>query len=309
MNTTISNNTPLISVVICAFSMKRFDVMVEAINSILDQTYGNYEIIVVIDGNRDLRKRTDKEFENESKISIVENEKNEGPSISRNIGVSYAKGDIIAFIDDDAIAEHDWLYRINKNFLDYPEIEVYGGKLVPMYDEGSRKLPEELLWLVGCTYRGHPEKKQFVRNVISANMAVKRKVFNDIKFEKMFDGKNWKMEDTLFCIRIFMRKKDTILYDPETIVYHNVPKDRTTLKYIIERSYSEGKLKYDLSRIVQAGFADKKIFNQEQSYLNVLLRSIFVNSITLHLESAFLILMVMSSVMYGYTIRIWSYTK
>ncbi len=292
-----------ISIVICAYSLKRFEMIIDCIDSISHNDYKNYEIILVIDGNKDLKQKMDDKYKGIDNITIIENNKNEGPSVSRNRGVEIAKGDIIAFIDDDAFAEYGWLERIIKNFSDNPKIDACGGKLLPMYDEGAKMLPEELLWTVGCTYKGHPVERQFVRNVISANMAVRKKVFKDIKFEKMFDGKNWKMEDTLFGLRLSMRRKDAILYDPDMIVHHNVSRDRTKLKYIIERSYSEGKLKYDLGHMVKADFTDKKVFSQEQNYLKILLLSIIRNSFTLRLKNALLITMVMSTVMYGYVVK------
>lgn len=98
MNHKNSYKNPLISVIICAFSLKRFDMTVDCIHSIFDNTYKNYEIILVIDGNHELKQRMDQEFKESKNMTIIENEKNEGPSISRNRGVEYTKGDIVAFI-------------------------------------------------------------------------------------------------------------------------------------------------------------------------------------------------------------------
>jgi len=294
------NASPFISVIICAFSMKRYSETVKCINSILINNYKNFDIIVVIDGNEKLKQKIESEFKDNKNIVIVNNIKNEGPSVSRNRGVGLAKGDLVAFIDDDAFAKPEWLETIVSDFSEHPEISALGGKLIPVYEKGAQKLPEELLWIVGCTYKGHPVKKQFVRNVISANMAVRREVFKEIQFEKMFDGRNWKMEDTLFGIRLFMKKKNAILYDPEMIVYHNVSKERTKLKYILQRSYSEGRLKYDLGKIIKTNFVDTQIFRHEQSYLKTLLSSIFRNSFTLKLKDCLLLLLSMLCVVFGY---------
>jgi glycosyltransferase involved in cell wall biosynthesis len=295
--------SPFISVIICAFSMKRYSETVKCINSVLINEYKNFEMIIVIDGNEKLKQKIESEFKAINNILIVDNKKNEGPSVSRNRGVELAKGEIVAFIDDDAFAAPDWLETIVKNFYKDPEISALGGKLIPVYENGARKLPEELLWIVGCTYKGHPIKKQFVRNVISANMAVKREVFKEVQFEKMFDGRNWKMEDTLFGIRLFMKKKNAILYDPVMVVYHNVSKERTKMNYILQRSYSEGRLKYDLGRVIQTNFRDKQIFLHEQSYLKTLLSSIFRNSFSLQLKDCLLLSLSMLCVVFGYLTR------
>lgn len=289
MNKNVSQ-CQLISVVICAYSLERIEMTMKCIQSILDNTYKNVEIILVIDGNKELKHKMESQLRAVTKILIVENIKNEGPSVSRNRGIEHANGEIIAFIDDDAFASSNWLETIAKDFSEYPEILACGGKLIPIYEENAYKLPEELLWVVGCTYKGHPVKKQFIRNVISANMAVRKDLFNEIQFEKMFDGRNWKMEDTLFGIRLFLRNHNNVLYDPEILVYHNVSKERTKLIYLLQRSYSEGLLKYELGQVIQTNFAQKEVFYHEQNYLKLVVSSISKNFFNIHQMNYFLLL-------------------
>lgn len=298
------NEKPLISVIICAFSLKRLKETVACINSILDNNYKNFEIIVVIDGNHELRQILEAKIKGTGKILFIENKKNEGPSVSRNLGVKHAKGEIVAFIDDDAFSQPDWLEYILKNFSEYPDIAACGGKLIPVYEKGARKLPEELLWIVGCTYKGHPTKKQFVRNVISANMAVRKDVFNEVQFEKMFDGVNWKMEDTLFGIRLFMKNARSILYDPDMAVYHNVSRDRTRLIYIFLRAFSEGALKFKLGQAIRIKFQNKQIFHQEQNYLKILFLSILRNGLNFRLNDCLTLSLTIVCVACGYSNQI-----
>src|SRR5574341_182544 len=136
-------SNPFVSVIICAFSLKRFNATVDCINSIFNNNYKNFEIIVVIDGNEELKQMLVSKFMGKDKMLILENKKNEGPSVSRNKGVGFAKGEIIAFIDDDAFATPDWLGTIVKDFSEYPDIAACGGRLIPVYEKGARELPEE----------------------------------------------------------------------------------------------------------------------------------------------------------------------
>ena len=61
---------------------------------------------------------------------MILNEKNLGLSESRNKGIKGAKGDIIAFFDDDAVADVDWLKELERMYMEYDAIAV-GGKLLP----------------------------------------------------------------------------------------------------------------------------------------------------------------------------------
>lgn len=310
----------LVSVIICAFSTKRFDMTVSCIYSIFDNIYKNYEIILVVDGNEQLKQMLYDRFKDIDKVTVIGNEKDEGPSIARNRGIEIAKGEIVAFIDDDAFAPKDWLEHIVKNFSDYSDIMVIGGKLLPMYngnycDDKCEKLPEEILWLVGCTYKGHAENRQFVRNVISANMAVRKNIFNEIDFEYMPISKKRlfapikQLEDTLFCIRVNNRKVDTVLYDPDIVIYHNVPAERLKLSYIIKRSFSEGILKAQLGYAANKDNNNEntirnndgnKVLHYEQNYLYSLLTSIIKNFFLFKIRDNILLSITIISVVAGY---------
>ena len=301
----IIDKNPLISVVICAFSSKRFDMTIDCIHSIFNNTYKNYEILLVVDGNHELKQKMDDKFKDNKNVIVSGNGKNEGPSIARNKGIYDAKGDIIAFIDDDAFAEPDWLERIAKDFSEYPEILVVGGKLLPDYESGVKKLPEEILWIVGGTYKGHPENRQTVRNVFTGNMAVKRDVFNDIMFEVPYNhGKKGflspikQLEDTVFCIRVNDKKQNSVLYDPEIVAYHYVPKERLSLKYIFDRTFSEGILKAKIGKIDVKD--NDKVLSYEHGYLIMVLVSIIKNFCTLKIRNAFLLSLTVSCVALGY---------
>ena len=101
-----------ISIVICTHRSERYEDFEEAVNSLLSQSYNNLEIIVVVDGNKELYDKIQKSGIEVDKIRL--NEKNLGLSESRNKGIKEAKGDIIAFFDDDAVADEDWLKELER---------------------------------------------------------------------------------------------------------------------------------------------------------------------------------------------------
>ncbi|MBZ2166167.1 glycosyltransferase family 2 protein [Methanobacterium spitsbergense] len=87
-----------VSIIIPTYN--RANLITRAINSILDQSYTNYEIIVVDDGSTDNTKEVIQRF-NEDKINYYVHKKNRGAAAARNTGIKYSKGDFIAFQDSD----------------------------------------------------------------------------------------------------------------------------------------------------------------------------------------------------------------
>ncbi|MCD6456295.1 MAG: glycosyltransferase family 2 protein, partial [Methanophagales archaeon] len=102
----------LASIILCTHRSERYEDFVEAIDSLNAQSYENekLEIVVVVDGNRELYDRILKSGIEEAdkvkgKVKVILNEENLGLSESRNKGIKEAKGDVIAFFDDDAVAD------------------------------------------------------------------------------------------------------------------------------------------------------------------------------------------------------------
>lgn len=100
---------PLVSVILATFN--RPDTLVEALESILAQTYRNFEIIVVNDGGQDVSNVIQKLNISEN-ILYLQHKINKGPSAARNTGIRAAKGEYIAYLDDDDIYYRDHLEAI-----------------------------------------------------------------------------------------------------------------------------------------------------------------------------------------------------
>jgi len=267
------------------------------LDTISKQTYQNFETIIVVDGNKELYYNLLKLKDRYGvRLSILINEKRGGPSVARNTGIYASKGDVIVITDDDVLISPDWLENLLRNF-EHDNILMVGGKILPYYEKDARALPEEVLWIVGCTYNGHPVERQKVRNVISANMAFRRELFNIISFEPSHKG-DWRMSDTLIGIKTNEYRPGSVVYDPDPIVYHIVPKERTTLYYFIKRSYTEGFLKAFLRK----KSVDKNIYNYESKYMTTVLSSIIKYILTYRLRYAIVNSVVLISVGTGFLI-------
>ena len=105
----------LVSVIIPYY--KKIDHIEKTIQSVLDQTFEDFEIIVIYDDNikNDL-KQIEKFIKNNPKIKIINNNINLGAGISRNIGIKNSSGKIIAFLDSDDFWKPDRLEK-QLNFM------------------------------------------------------------------------------------------------------------------------------------------------------------------------------------------------
>ncbi len=112
---------PFVSVIIPTFNSAEF--IEEAINSVLNQSYQNFEIIVVDDSSLDRTVDIVSELsKNESRISLYKIEHAGRPSVPRNVGINNAKGELVAFLDSDDVWTKDKLEEQIKYFNKYPNL-------------------------------------------------------------------------------------------------------------------------------------------------------------------------------------------
>ena len=118
------------------------------------QTLPAHELILVVDHNPDLHLKLKDAYRD---AIVMENIHEQGLSGGRNTGVATATGDVVAFLDDDAVAAPGWLAAFAEQFGD-PAVTGVGGLTRPLWATGARPrwFPEEFNWVVGCSYRGMP---------------------------------------------------------------------------------------------------------------------------------------------------------
>jgi GT2 family glycosyltransferase len=230
-----------VSVVICAFAEERWPDLKAAVESVFAQSPPVKEIVVVIDHNPALFKRA---LESLSGVRVLENTAGRGAGEARNTGVSATTGAILGFLDDDATAVSGWIGHAIDAFAD-PQVMGVGGTIEPAWDrEPPRWFPQEFNWTVGCTYPGLPNAPAPVRNLIAANMFVRRSVFDELGgFRAGFGKKETQSrpEETDLCLRANQRWPARMwLYDPAVAVRHRVPATRGRPRYFISRCYNEG---------------------------------------------------------------------
>lgn len=261
-----------ISVVISVYSVNRADDVVDCIESLKQQTLLPKEVIVVLDPDEALVAYYKKRLGSTVRLLVSDAF---GLSCARNMGIKNSNSKIIAFIDDDAVADRDWLKNLIRNFADSSVIGV-GGRIIPVWPKDNpRWFPEELYWVVGCSYKGLPTKKAAIRNPIGCNMAFRRSVFEKVgSFSTSVGRIGNKLlghDDTEFGIRATRKLVGTkIVYDPEAVVYHRVSVNRVSLKYVLKRSYAEG---FSKAFVSHSQRNNKSALNTEKDYVRTLFLS------------------------------------
>jgi glucosyl-dolichyl phosphate glucuronosyltransferase len=240
------------SVVICAYTIKRWDRLQAAVESVERQS-GPAEIVIVIDHNDDLLDMSARRWPHHR---VVANRFAKGLSGARNTGVTEASGELIAFLDDDAEAREDWLASIESAFAGNSAIGGVGGRVEPAWEaQPPGWLPAEFWWVIGCSYVGLPGEGRAVRNPIGANMAFSKAVFEKVGGFREEIGRIGTIplgcEETELSIRAGAAGF-AIWYVPEAVVDHWVPADRTTPGYFVRRCHAEG-----LSKALVSGLAGR----------------------------------------------------
>ena len=264
---------PQISIVIPTHSQERWASLVRTVACARSQLYPAAEIAVVVDHNPALYRRARRDL---SGVTVLENLYAQGVSGNRNTGAFHTHTALIAFMDDDVIAEPDWLGSLVAPLAD-PGVVGTGGGISPAWEgPAPRWMPEEFLWAVGGSYAGMPTVTSPIRNVWSAGMVVRRETFMAVGgfrtgFGKL-DGQN-RPEDTELCIRMSAVGGGRWMYVPEAVIRHEVPIVRSTFGFFLRRCYAEGR-----GKVQMAGLNEKvDSLSAEREYLRSLPRAVVRN--------------------------------
>ena len=247
---------PTLTTIVCAYTLDRWDDLRRAVQSLEGQHLPVMQIIVVSDYDNELARRAHAAF---PEVECLTNEHAKGLSGARNTGIAAAKGDIVAFLDDDAYADPDWSERLLDAYTD--GVIGVGGRVVPDW-RATRPtwLPEEFLWVIGCSFLGQPTGRAEVRNAIGANMSFRNSVFSAVGG---FDPRVGRVganaagcEETEFSIRASHAYPGSrIVLEPLAVCHHSVPANRVTRSYFRKRCRAEGASKAVVASAVGANDA------------------------------------------------------
>ncbi|MGE1008027.1 glycosyltransferase [Bacillus cereus] len=233
-----------LTIAICTFN--RVNLLVETIQSLSNlKNISDAQVIIVDNNSTDSTKGQVEELIRDLSYDLeYVNEKRQGLSYARNAAIQKANCEYIAFLDDDAIPDSEWINTIISAFEEDDTLYAIGGKIIPKF-ETSR--PD---WLVkGLEYSYTivdlgANKQQYSSQLypFGANMAFRTSVFDKYAFPNHLGRKGTTLisgEETWLFSK-FEEEQWDYCYIPDMIVEHFVPKERLTKKWVLERFYFQG---------------------------------------------------------------------
>ena len=235
-----------VSVVIATYN--RANTLLLAIRSLLEQTLGEnlFEIIVVDNNSTDKTSKVVKIFQKNHKNFniILLHEIRQGVSYARTTGANKARGDYVAFMDDDCRTCRNWLKNI-KSCIErvHPQPTVIGGPIYPLYEYTKPAWFKDEYEI-----RTWGEKPRFLgpMEVFSGgNLIIQREMIKrlgGLNVDLGPRGEYFGMhEDTEYQRQIWGQNNESVFYySPKLVMYHLVPKFKMNVSYPLKRAFIAG---------------------------------------------------------------------
>ena len=179
------NEDIFISVIIPVFNVENY--LRKTINSILNQTFRNFEIILINDGSTDSSGEICNEYANKFESIKVFHQKNAGLSAARNVGISKSKGNYICFLDSDDWYSNNALEEFVKLITDF-KADIAAISVFEIFDEHTDYISENKI----NVFNNSEAMIQLFKNAevfgTACNKLYKREIFNNIRFP---EGLSW----------------------------------------------------------------------------------------------------------------------
>lgn len=216
--------SPFISIVVPVYNAEKF--LKRCVDSILAQTFTDFELLLVNDGSTDASLQICKEYEVLDNRVVVFDKPNGGVSSARNVGIDNARGEMISFVDADDYLSPDYLEAFDYN----GEYDFYSQGAINEYHDRPDKVNIHI-------YNGLVEKREFLISMFDTGMISTpwAKLYSSkiIKTNNiLFDEKHSYAEDRMFNIEYLNRCKRFCLSTEAKYHYtHDNPEALTLKRY------------------------------------------------------------------------------
>lgn len=216
-----------VSVIICCSRQSAY----ATIQSVKEQTYPAQIIVIDDASNPALRIEC-------PEIIYIRNAKPKGLSFCRNLGIARASGEIVAFIDDDALADKNWIKELVNGFKE--STQIIGGFIEPRWQATPP------FWLTGRFYHliaSHHIPTQQI--IFGCNFAVRKSLLEELNFKFREElGRrvnNLIAGDEMDLLFQAFKMRRELIFNPQAKVFHLIPTERLKFCYFLRRSFWEGR--------------------------------------------------------------------
>lgn len=265
------DSLPKISVAVPEYNPSETKNLSDCIYSVLEQDYDNFEIVVISE-SEEVSKFVRNEFGSVDKVSVEDiDNPNGGVSVARNAAFNATDGKVIAYIDSDAIAQEGWLKSIGEIYRDKDVLAV-GGRAVAEWEKKRPKyLPDEFLWLVGVTHKGHAESGSVVRSTFGCNMSYRSSILSSLRFNENLGkehGYNLQGEEPELGLRMQEKFNSGMYYTEDSAVSHRIDAEQSTLSWLSKRAYLQG-----VSKAIIEDETKGDSLSTDKGFLNYIVRT------------------------------------
>jgi GT2 family glycosyltransferase len=253
----------LISLIVCTVSEDRYQDVIDLVNALWNKTAQNIQVIIVVG-------RSEKLFQNlkialgQQNITVIFNNGDPGLSYQRNLGIEYASGKFIGFLDDDVVPSIGWLSSVIALFKD-PRTVGVTGPVLPLWSDCKASIPDSISWVVSCTSWVDFEDGEPVPFAWGGNMVFRREIFDaGLRFDCRLGlgGSNELLlgEETDFSVRARTVSGGTIRWSRKAVVWHKMKPFRSSFRYLTNRSIAMGFTQYHGKKSLVQVKAIQRIF-------------------------------------------------
>jgi glucosyl-dolichyl phosphate glucuronosyltransferase len=267
-----ADNPPRVSVVVA--TRDRCQYLRLCLQALERQTAGfeTFEVIVVDNGSTDQTESVVREFCGADRNVRYLRENRAGLSIARNLGVSESRAEIIAFTDDDAVPDPDWVALVAARYETLgSDVAVLGGEVRPIWeaprpdwltDELLRPLSAGLLWSPSARFLRGEEW------LVEVNIAYRKSRLLEFGgFAEQLGRVGESLLSGEGCINLLMRRAGLhIFYDPNIVVGHHIPASRLTRSWFRRRLFWQGVSMNRVSNYVEQMSAALNLTQPAQPY-------------------------------------------
>ncbi|MCK5811892.1 MAG: glycosyltransferase [Clostridiales bacterium] len=234
---TFITHHPLVSVIMAVYNGQKY--IKKAIDSVLNQSHKQVELIIVDDGSTDNTATLIKSYKSEN-ISYYYQE-NSGPGAARNLGINYAKGSLIAFIDHDDVWYKDKLFKQITYHRYHPDVSVLFTKHNLVFEDPTK----DYSWVQTIEHQKRYSTRVPSSQLLEKSVLNQLGLFNEsLKLGEDFDFLNRIIESSLQIHTL-----DEILYDKlihDNNISSDIQKNRQFIFKILSTSIKRKKRKEDV---------------------------------------------------------------